>query len=96
MAQLTFGDGSGISVASNGELPLPWRELLLRLHFDGPGRGWVFSGGRMAGYRVMLCLCDFLLVMLGSQAFRVVLEFFFVLFLLCFIAHLAFYGRCSH
>ena len=56
----------------------------------------MFSGSRMAGYGVMLCLCGFLLVMLGSQAFRVMLEFFFVLFLLCFVAHLAFYGRYSH
>jgi hypothetical protein len=50
----------------------------------------------MAGYGVMLCLCGFLLVPLGSQPFRVMLEFFFVLFLLCFVAHLAFYGRYSH
>ena len=48
----------------------------------------MFSGGRVAGYGVMLCLCGFLFVMLGSQAFCVMLEFFFVLFLLCFVAHL--------
>jgi len=44
----------------------------------------------------MLCLGGFLLVTLGSQAFRVMLEFFLVLFLLCFVAHLAFYGRYRH
>jgi hypothetical protein len=91
---------SGISVAfecltSNGGLPL-LGENLLGFYFDGPGRGWVFSGGRMAGYRVMLCLCGFLFVMLRSQAFRAMLEFLFVLFLICFVAHLAFYGRHSH
>ena len=56
----------------------------------------MFSGSRMAGYGVMLCLCGFVLVMLSSQAFRLMLEFFFVLFLLCLVAHLAFYGRYSH
>ena len=50
----------------------------------------------VAGWPLMLCLCGFLLVMLGSQAFRAMLEFFFVLFLLCFVAHLPFYGRYSH
>ena len=49
----------------------------------------MFSGCRMAGYGVMLCLCGFLLVLVGSQAFRVMLKFLFVLFLLCFVAHLA-------
>ena len=76
--------------------PTTLAKLLLRLHFDSPGRGCVLSGGRAAGYGVMLCLCGFLFVMLRSQAFRVMLEFFFVLFLLCFVAHLAFYGRYSH
>ncbi len=50
----------------------------------------------MARYGVMLCLCGFLLVMVGSQAFRVMLEVFFVLFLLCLVAHLALYGRYNH
>jgi hypothetical protein len=36
------------------------------------------------------------LAALGSQAFRVMLKFFFVLFLLCFVAHLAFYDRYCH
>jgi hypothetical protein len=62
---------------------------LLPLHIDGARRCWVFSGGRMSGYGVMLCLCGFLLIVLGSQPFRIMLENFFVLFLLCFVAHLA-------
>ena len=33
---------------------------------------------------MMLCLRGFPLVVLGSQPFRVMLEMFFVLFLLCF------------
>ena len=52
-----------------------------------PERCWVFSGGRMSGYGVMLCLCGFLLIVLGSQPFRIMLEIFFVLFLLCFVTH---------
>jgi hypothetical protein len=44
----------------------------------------------------MLCLCGFPLVVLGSQPFRVMLEMFFVLFLLCFVAHRSVYGRYSH
>jgi hypothetical protein len=55
----------------------------------------VFSGSRMSGYGVMLCRCVFLLAALGSQPFRVMLEIFFVLFLLCFVANLAVYGRYS-
>ena len=69
---------------------------LLRLHFDGSRRCGVFSGGRMSGYGVMLCLCGFLLLVLGSQPFRIMLEMFFVLFLLCLVAHRAVYGRYSH
>ena len=72
---------------------LPWRAPLLRLHFDGSRRCWMFSGGRMSGYGVMLCLCAFPLVVLGSQPFRIILEMFFVLFLLCFVGHRAVYGR---
>ena len=33
----------------------------------------------MSGYGVMLCLCGFLLIVLGSQPFRIMLEIF-----LCF------------
>ena len=47
--------------------------LLLPLHVDGARRCWVFSGGRMSGYWVMLCLCGFLLIVLGSQPFRIML-----------------------
>jgi hypothetical protein len=39
----------------------------------------------MSGYGVMLCVCGFLLIVLGSQPFRIMLEIFFVLFLLCFV-----------
>jgi hypothetical protein len=74
----------------------PWRALLFRLHFDGSRRCWVFSSGRMSGYGMMLCLCGFPLVVLGSQPFRVMLEMFFVPFLLCFVAHRSVYGRYSH
>ena len=64
-------------------------QLLLRLHFDGPRRCGVISGGGMSGYGVMLGLCGFLLVMLGSRSLRVTLEIFLVFFLLCFVAHIA-------
>ena len=43
----------------------------------------------MSGYGVMLGLCGFLLVMLGSRSLRVTLEIFLVFFLLCFVAHIA-------
>jgi hypothetical protein len=97
-SRLTFGYASGTGIASNclNQWWLPWRALLLRLHFDGSRRCWVFTGGRMSGYGVMLCLCGFPLIVLGSQPFRIMLEMFFVLFLLCFVAHRAVYGRYSH
>jgi hypothetical protein len=50
----------------------------------------------MSGYGVMLCLGGFLLSLLDSQPFRIMLEMFFVLFLLCFVAHRAVYSRYSH
>lgn len=64
----------------NNQRWLPWRALLFRLHFDGSRRCWVFSGGRMSGYGVMLCLCGFPLVLLGSQLFRIMLEMVFCAF----------------
>ena len=50
----------------------------------------------MSGYGVMLGLCGFILLVLSILAFRVMLEFFLVFFLLCFVAHLAVYRRYSH
>ena len=47
----------------------------------------------MSGYGMMLCLRGFPLVVLGSQPFRVMLEIFFMFFLLCFVGHRAVYGR---
>ena len=44
----------------------------------------------------MLCLCGFLLLVLSIQPFRIMLEMFFVLFLLCFVGHPAVYGGYSH
>ena len=43
----------------------------------------------MSGYGMMLCLRGFLLVVLSSHPFGVMLEIFLVFFLLCFVAHLA-------
>ena len=43
----------------------------------------------MSGYGMMLCLSGFLLLVLNSLAFRLVLEIFLVYFLLCFVAHRA-------
>ena len=88
--------GLGSLRMPDNQCRLPWRAPLLRLHFDGSRRCWVFSGGRMSGYGVMLCLCGFPLVVLGSQPFRIMLEMLFVLFLLCFVGHRAVYGRYSH
>ena len=43
----------------------------------------------MSGYGMMLCLSVFLIFVLSSLAFRLVLEIFLVFFLLCFVAHQA-------
>ena len=69
--------------------PTNLNRALLCFHFYGARRCGVISGGGMSGYGVMLGLCGFLLVMLGSRSFRVTLEIFLVFFLLCFVAHIA-------
>ena len=49
----------------------------------------MLGGGGMSGYRMMLGLCNFMLLLLSVLAFRVMLEIFLVFFFLCFVAHLA-------